>query len=64
MRLKLPFTPVIFYYQKIAKKRVLLCLHPVKLFLNFGNSADPNPKNYLGTLMLYGTQGSVRGLNR
>ena len=62
MRLKRTFT--IIYYQKIAQKRALLCLHPVKLFLDFGNSADPYPKNYLATLMLYGTQGSVRGLNR
>ena len=28
------------------------------------HSAAPNPKNYLAVLVLYGTQGSVRGLNR
>ena len=45
-------------------KHALLCLHPVKLFLNFGHSAGSNPKNYLAAFVLYGTQGSVRGLSR
>ena len=32
----------------------------------FGHSAPPtpNPYNYVAALLLYGTQGSVRGLNR
>ena len=36
----------------------------VKLFLNFGHSAAPNPDNHVAALVLYGTQGSVRALNR
>ena len=51
-------------YQYITPKHALLCLHPVKLFLNFGRSAAHKPYNYVAALMLYGTQGSVRGLNR
>ena len=49
---------------ELLKKTPCLCLHPVKLFLNFGHSAAPNPNNYVAALVLYRTQGSVRGLNR
>ena len=41
-----------------------MCLHPVKLFLDFGHSIAPNTNNYVAALVLYETQGSVRGLNR
>ena len=44
--LKFTFTPILLYCQKIAQKHAVLCLHPEKLLLNFGNSAAPNPKNY------------------
>ena len=44
-------------------KYALLCLNPVKLFLYFGHYAAPNPYNDIGTLVLYGTPGCVRGLN-
>ena len=47
-----------------SKARLVLCLHPVKLFVNFGHSAAPNPNNYVTALVLYGTQGPVWGLNR
>ena len=36
----------------------------VKLFLNFGHSAAPNPDNHVAALVLYGTRGSVRDLDR
>ena len=36
----------------------------INIFLNFGHSAAPNPNNHVAALVLYGTQGSVRGLNR
>ena len=39
-------------------------MNPAKLLLYFGNSAAPNLYNYVAVLVLYGTQGSVRGLNR
>ena len=49
---------------KLLKNTPCLCLHPVKLFVDFGHSAAPNPNNYVAALVLYGTRGSVRGLNR
>ena len=63
-RLKLTFTPIFFVLPVNHSKSRLVVLQPVKLFLNFGHSAAPNPYNYLAALVLYGTQGSVRGLNR
>ena len=51
------------YYQYITQKYAL-CLHLVKLFLNSGHSAAPNPNNYVAALKLFGLQGSVIGLNR
>ena len=39
-------------------------LDPVKLFLYFGHFVAPNPYNYVAALVLYGTRGFVRGLNR
>ena len=54
----------VLYYQWISKKHALLCLHPEKLlFLSFGHFAASNPYNYVAVLVLYGTQGSIRGLN-
>ena len=44
--------------------RTPCCSNPVKLFLNFGHSAAPNPYNYVAAFVLYGTRSSVRGLNR
>ena len=52
------------YYQYITPKHAFLCLHPVKLLLNFGRSAAPNPYNYVAALVHYATQGSVRDFNR
>ena len=53
------------YYQYITQKNAVLCLYPVKLFQNFCHSAAPNPYNYVAALVLYyGTQGSIRDLNR
>ena len=43
----------------------LLCLNPVQIIpLYFGHSVAPNACNYVAALVLYGTRGSVAGLNR
>ena len=57
LKLKLTFTSILLYNSYINQKHALMCLHPVKLFLNFGHSAARYPNNY-------GTQGSVTCLNR
>ena len=41
-----------------------MCLHPVKLFLNFGHFAAPNQYNCVMALVHFGTHASVEGLNQ
>ena len=61
INLKFTFTPIFFVLPVYHFKARLVVLHPVKLFLNFGHYAAPNPYNYVAALVLNGTQGSVRG---
>ena len=55
-----------FWYERLinTQKHAWLSFRPVNLFLNFGRSAARNPCSYVAALVLYGTQGSVRGLHR
>ena len=49
-----------FLYSELFTQKHVLCMHPVKRFLNFGYSAAPT----FAAFVLSGSQGSVRSLNR
>ena len=64
-RLKLTFTPIFVVLTVNHSKARLVVFASLKLlFLNFGHFAATNPHIYVAALVLYGTQGSIRGLNR
>ena len=60
----LTFTPILFVLPVNHSKACLVLFASRKAIPEFGHFAAPDPYNYVAALVLYGTQGSVRGLNR